>query len=137
MRNAIFAILLIGAMLLPASPSITLTSPATFSQPNGSETDTLAAASEVHIYRASKTVTINYAIGNAGANGEVQAGQFPKTYSINVNWSDGSWTDSLSGSGTLTSPQLTTLRGDLNTICNHSENLAIALGKLSGTQNPC
>lgn len=117
--------------------SITLASPATFTQPNDSETDLLAAASEIHIYRASKTVVIVYAIGNAGTNGEVQAGRFSHTYTLNVNWSDGSWADSLSANGLLTSPQLTTMRSDLNTLCNHSESLAISLGKLSGTQNPC
>ena len=139
MRNLIFSILLIGAMLLPASPSITLTNPATFAQ-NGAtvESDTLAAASEVHIYRASKSVTINYTIGNTGANGEVLAGQYPKTYSITVSdWSTGTWSDSLGANGTLNGAQLTTLRSDLNTLCNHSEQLAIALNKLSGVQNPC
>lgn len=137
-RTAFFAILLTLAALLPASPSITLTTPATFSQPNASETDTLAAASEVFIRRASKSVVINYAIGTSGANGEVQAGQFSKTYTLTINnWTTGAWTDSLGNAGTLTGPQITSLQTQLNSICDASENLVLALGKLSGSKHAC
>lgn len=133
-------IIAIAAVLgIAAHASITLTNPETHTA-NGStiESDTLAAASEVHIYRASKTVVLNYTVGTAGANGEVQAGARQKTYTLTItDWSTGAWTDSLGISGTLTSGQRTSLQTQLNSICDGAENLALALNKLAGTKNPC
>ena len=122
-----------------AHASITLTNPVTVNVDGApAETNLLAAASEVHIYRASKSVQINYTIGNAAANGEVLAGQYPKTYMLTItDWSTGDWRDSRGGSGTLSAGQRGALLTQLNSICDGAENLALALNKLSGTKNPC
>jgi hypothetical protein len=68
----VIAIAAILSIALEAHASITLTNPETHAA-NGAvdESNLLAAASEVHIYRASKQVRLVYAVGNAGANGEV------------------------------------------------------------------
>jgi HK97 gp10 family phage protein len=79
------------------------------------ESNLLAAASEVHIYRASKEVRLVYAVGNAGANGEVVMGAHTSAYTIVIaDWSTGAWKDSLGASGTLTSGQRTALQTQLN-----------------------
>jgi hypothetical protein len=139
MRTLSVCALLVLAMLLPASPSITLTNPETHSA-NGSvdESNLLAAASEVHIYRASKEVRLVYAVGNAGANGEVVMGAHTSAYTIVItDWSTGTWKDTLGASGTLTGGQRTALQTQLNSICDGAENLALALNKIAGTKNPC
>jgi hypothetical protein len=139
MRTLSVCALLVLAMLLPASPSITLTNPETHSA-NGSvdESNLLAAASEVHIYRASKEVRLVYTVGNAGANGEVVMGAHTSAYTIVItDWSTGAWKDTLGASGTLTGGQRTALQTQLNSICDGAENLALALNKIAGTKNPC
>jgi hypothetical protein len=133
-------IIAIAAVLgIAAHASITLTNPETHAA-NGAvdESNLLAAASEVHIYRASKEVRLVYAVGNAGANGEVLMGAHTTAYTLIItDWSTGAWKDSLGASGTLTGGQRTALQAQLNSICDGAENLALALNKIAGTKNPC
>jgi hypothetical protein len=135
----VFAIAAILSIALEAHASITLTNPETHAA-NGAvdESNLLAAASEVHIYRASKEVRLVYAVGNAGANGEVVMGAHTSAYTLVItDWSTGAWKDSLGASGTLTGGQRTALQTQLNSICDGAENLALALNKIAGTKNPC
>jgi hypothetical protein len=138
-RAFLMAVCALLVAVVLAGASITLTNPETHAA-NGSvdESNLLAAASEVHIYRASKEVRLVYAVGNAGANGEVVMGAHTSPYMIVItDWSTGTWKDSLGASGTLTSGQRTALQTQLNGICDGAENLALALNKVSGTKNPC
>jgi hypothetical protein len=136
---AVVVIAIATIATVAARASITLTNAETHTA-NGStvETDAFAAASEVHIYRAPKTVVLVYTTGTTAANGEVVMGSRSKPYTLTITpWNTGAWSDSLATSGTLTAPQLTSLQTQLNGICDSAENLVIALGKFSGSKNAC
>jgi hypothetical protein len=83
-------------------------------------------------------VRLVYAVGNAGANGEVVMGAHTKrVHARHQRLVHRRLEDSLGASGTLTGGQRTALQTQLNSICDGAENLALALNKIAGTKNPC
>jgi hypothetical protein len=85
-------------------------------------------------------VRLVYAVGNAGANGEVQCrARTRSAYTLTHHRLVHRRLEGFARRRAARSPapQRTALQTQLNSICDGAENLALALNKIAGTKNPC
>lgn len=96
------------------------------------ETHDAIAATQMSIDFTNHIVEVAFVSGTPADNTFIP-GAHGTAYWVKINTLSGDWTSSLGTSGTLTTPQLATINGNIKNARNGAEALTNALGVIPGT----